>query len=411
MMRLSMVLVIFVLTAFPALAQREVELELKSTYANLIPLSITPFTAVDGAKPDQAKTLEQIVTADLEFAGVFKVTRGRPPLTGDGSGDLVEIRGVLKQRGADTVFEGLVVDASNKVTIGAKRYVVKPEQVRQVAHHFSDEVVKMLTGENGISSTRVVYRLKKGGSYELVIADYDGHNPRTILKQTVSLIYPRWIDDSKALVFTSFREGKTDLYIRYIAEGASRKLLSHPGLNYSADWSQKRKEMLVTLSKDGNPELYVVEKNGELKRRLTHNRAIDCSPNWSPSGREIAFTSDRSGSPQIYLMEADGSNVRRVSQYGKYNDSPAWSPKGDRVVYVSRIDGLFQLCTIRPDGSGFRQLTTEAVDHEDPRWAPDGRHLICTEKRGFQNVISIIDIASGGKRILSQGETPDWSGR
>jgi TolB protein len=110
-------------------------------------------------------------------------------------------------------------------------------------------------------------------------------------------------------------------------------------------------------------------------------------------------------------MEADGSNVRRVSQGGKYNDSPAWSPKGDRIVYVSRIDGFFQLCTIRPDGTGFRQITTESVDHEDPRWASDGRHLIFTEKRRFENVISIIDIASGGRRILSQGETPDWSSR
>jgi len=411
MMRLSMVLVIFVLTASAASAQREVELELKSSYASLIPLSIAPFTAVDGARPDQAKSLEQIVSADLEFAGVFRVTKGRAPQAGNGNGDLVEIRGVLKQSGTETQFEGLVIDASNKITIGGKRYVVKPEQVRQVAHHFSDEVVKMLTGEEGISSTRVVYRQKKGDSYELVVADYDGHNPRTILRQTVSLIYPRWIDDSKALVFTSFREGKTDLYIRYLAEAASQRLLSHPGLNYSADWSQKRKEMLVTLSKDGNPELYLVDKKGTLNRRLTHNRAIDCSPNWSPSGREIAFTSDRSGSPQVYVMESDGSNVRRISQSGKYNDSPAWSPKGDRVVYVSRIDGFFQLCTIRPDGTGFRQITTEAVDHEDPRWASDGRHLIFTEKRRFENVISIIDIASGGKRILSQGETPDWSSR
>jgi TolB protein len=406
-----LILLCFLFAASAVSAQREVELELKSSYANLIPLAIAPFTAVDGARLDQAKTLEQIVTADLEFSGVFKVTRGRVPQAGNGNGDLVEVRGLLRQQGAETQFEGVVVDAANKITVGAKRYLVKPEQVRQIAHHFSDEVVKMLTGELGVASTRVVYRQKKEGNYELIIADYDGYNPRTILRQTVSLIYPRWIDDSKALVFTSFREGRTDLYIRYLAESSSRDLLSYPGLNYSADWSQKRKELLVTLSKDGNPELYIVDKKGEIQRRLTHNRAIDCSPNWSPSGREIAFTSDRSGSPQIYLMEADGSNVRRLSQYGNYNDTPAWSPKGDRVVYVSRIDGFFQLCTIRPDGAGVRQLTTEAVDHEDPRWAPDGRHLIFTEKRGFENVISIIDIASGGKRILSQGETPDWSDR
>jgi TolB protein len=170
--------------------------------------------------------------------------------------------------------------------------------------------------------------------------------------------------------------------------------------------------MAVTLSKDGDPELYVTGKDGKIKRRLTHARSIDCSPNWSPSGREIVFTSDRSGMPQIYIMQADGSNVRRLSlSGGRYNDSPAWSPKGDWIVYVSRIDGFFQLCTIRPDGSGFQVITDEKVDHEDPRWAPNGRHIVCTEKRGYQNVITVVDMRTGGKRILSQGETPDWSTR
>ena len=396
----------------PASAQREVELGIKSSYANLIGLSIAPFTAVDGARPDQATTLEQLITADLEFAGVFKVTRGRARRT-DSAGDngLVEVRGLLKQNGGETQFEGLVVDLSNYLTIGGKRYVLKTEQIRQIAHLFSDEVVRMLTGEAGVATTRITYRVKKGDSYEVVMTDYDGYNPRVLLRQNIPVIYPRWIDDRKAMVFTSFRGGQTDLYVRYLAQPSSQRLLSYPGLNYSVDWSEKREEMLVTLSKDGNPEIYVVDKNGKIKRRLTHNRAIDCSPNWSPSGREVAFTSDRSGKPQIYVMQADGSNVRRLSQAGNYNDSPAWSPKGDRIVYVSRIEGFFQLCTIHPDGSGFRPITNQAVDHEDPRWSPAGRHLVYTEKRKYENVISIIDIASGGKRILSQGETPDWSVR
>jgi TolB protein len=411
-MRLSVIIVLCVLLPWQASAQREVELGIKSSFAKLIPLAVAPFDAVDGAPPDQAKMLEQIVTNDLQFSGIFKVTVGRASHSGDGSGEIVEVRGVLSRQGADVQFEGLVVDASNNVTIGGKRYAVKSEQVRQVAHHFSDEVVRMLTGETGIASTKIVYRQKKGDSWEIVMVDYDGYNPRVILRQTVSVIFPRWIDDSKALVFTSFREGKIDLWIRHLAEAASKRLLSYPGLNYSTDWSEKRQEMAVTLSKDGDPEIYVTGKDGKIKRRLTHARSIDCSPNWSPSGREIVFTSDRSGMPQIYIMQADGSNVRRLSlSGGRYNDSPAWSPKGDWIVYVSRIDGFFQLCTIRPDGSGFQVITDEKVDHEDPRWAPNGRHIVCTEKRGYQNVITVVDMRTGGKRILSQGETPDWSTR
>ena len=110
-------------------------------------------------------------------------------------------------------------------------------------------------------------------------------------------------------------------------------------------------------------------------------------------------------------MEADGSNVRRLTFAGTYNESPAWSPKGDYLAFVSRIDGFFQLCTMRPDGSGFQVLTGDPVNHEDPRWAPNGRHIIYTEERDGESVISIIDMGTGGRRILARGKNPDWSAR
>ncbi|UCH82743.1 MAG: PD40 domain-containing protein [Candidatus Latescibacterota bacterium] len=409
-MRRIVVIIMCLVAVVPAAAQREVDLEIRTTYANLIPIAVVPFSALDGAKADQATTLEQLVSKDLEFSGVFKITRGRISKAGNGDEDgLVEVRGVLKARGSKTQFEGFVVDASNNLTIGGKRYEIGPGQLRNIAHHFADEVVRMLTGEEGIASTKILYRRTTGKKWELVMSDYDGYNPRVLLRQTVPVLQPRWIDRSKGLVYTNFRGGNADLYLRYLKDPSSKVLLSHRGLNFSVDWSSRRNELLVTLSKDGNPEIYIVNKSGKIKRRLTHNRAIDCSPSWSPSGREVLFTSDRSGSPQVYVMESNGSNVRRLTYFGNYNESPAWSPKGDKIVLVSRIGGFFQLCTIRPDGTGFRPITRESVDHEDPRWAPNGRHVIYTEKRGGEKVISIIDINTGGKRILSQGDTPDWS--
>jgi TolB protein len=409
-MRLIAVIILCMFTAVSVAAQKEVDLGIKTTYANLIPLSVVPFSALDGARADEATTLEQLVSQDLEFSGIFKITRGRIPKAGDGDeSGLVEVRGVLKMDNGKRQFEGFIVDSSNNLTIGGKRYEVGSGQLRNIAHHFADEVVRMLTGEEGIASTKVLYRRTDGKKWELVMSDYDGYNPRVLLRQTVPVLQPRWIDHSKALVYTNFRAGKADLYLRYLKDPSSKALLSHHGLNYSVDWSGRRNELLVTLSKDGNAEIYVVDKAGKIKRRLTHNRAIDCSPCWSPSGRDVSFTSDRSGTPQVYVMQSDGSNVRRLTYYGNYNESPAWSPKGDKIVLVSRIGGFFQLCSIKPDGTGFRPLTRESVDHEDPRWAPNGRHVIYTEKRGGEKVISIIDINTGGKRILSQGDTPDWS--
>jgi TolB protein len=411
--RLSLSLLLLVCIAAAPVATRsqtDVETGIVKTFADRIPLAVAPFTAIDGTRRDHALTLQNLVTSDLEFSGLFKIQQGSVPLSSNGGNEgLVEIRGALLVRQGDRHFEGRVIDVSSKQQIGGKRYRLGEGDMRRVAHHFADEVVRMLTGESGIASTHIVYRRSTADQWEIIMSDYDGYNPRVLLRQSVPLVYPRWVDDYKAIVYSSFRYGKPDLFIRYLAESSSKQLATYEGLSYSVDWSPRRKLLAATLTKDGNAEIYLLTKDGAVKKRLTHSLAIDVSPSWSPSGREIVFTSDRVGSPQLYVMEADGSNVRRLTFEGVYNESPTWSPKGDYIAFVSRVGGFFQLCTIRPDGSDFTRLTREDVNHEDPRWAPTGRHLVCTEQRGGENVITIIDIATGGRRILANGETADWS--
>jgi TolB protein len=390
--------------------QSEVKVDIKSTYAERIPLTVTPFSAVDGTRQDDALAMQTLLTTDLEFSALFKIQQGSVPMASNGGPNgLIEVRGSLMVVDGDVHFEGRVIDASTKQQIGGKRYRLEKDQMRRISHHFADEIVRMLTGEGGVASTKVIYRRKTADHWEILMSDYDGYNPRVLLKQTVPLVYPRWADDDKALSYSSFRYGKADLFIRYLNETASQPLAKYDGLNYSVDWSAKRNLFAATLTKDGDAEIYILDKVGKVKKRVTHNRAIDVSPTWSPTGREIAFTSDRTGTPQVFVMEADGSNVRRLTFQGQYNASPAWSPKGDFIAFVSRIDGFFQLCTIRPDGSEPRLLTNEALHHEDPRWAPNGRHMIYAETRGGESVVTVIDIGTRGTRILAKGDSPDWS--
>lgn len=406
------VLLPVLLLASPAWAQRDVSTGIETTFAQRVPLNIAPFSALDGTSAEDALRLEQIVTSDLEFSGVFAVQRGQIPLAtnGDRQG-LIEVRGALLLRGGGPHFEGRVIDVGSKEQIGGKRYNFDEAQTRQIAHHFADEVVRMVTGEAGIATTHVLYRRKSENRWEVIMADYDGYNPRVVLSQTVPLVYPRWVDESKALTYTSFRYGKPDLFIRYLSEPASEVLARYDGTNYSVDWSKAHERMAASLSKDGNAEIYVMDKKGKPTNRLTHSRAIDTSPSWSPTGREIVFTSDRPGTPQIYVMESNGGNVRRLTFHSNYNESPCWSPKGDWIAFVSRIEGRFQLCVMRPDGSDVTQLTTDYAEHEDPRWAPNGRHLIYSQRGAGEAVISIIDTGTGGTRILAEGDTPDWSFR
>jgi TolB protein len=373
----------------------------------VVPLWLPQF-AGSAEQTSRAQRIEQIVLQDLQFTGLFRIMREEPATAGVAGVNAVVVRGRVFVEGPDVSFEGTVTDLASGDFVGGKKYKVTDKETRRVAHHFADEVVRLVTGENGVASTQIVYTRKVNDKWELIVSDYDGYNPRVLVRQTVPLLAPRWIDNNKAVAYTSFRDGKADLFTRVLDDNKSRGLANYSGSNTAVDWSQKQGLLLAALSKDGNTEVYMLARTGQIQQRLTHNKAIDTSPSWSPAGREIVFLSDRAGSPQLYLMDRDGSNVRRLTFTGGYNASPAWSPKGDMIAFSTRMGSEFQIAVITPDGRDGRLITKDNHSHEDPRWAPDGRHLVCTE-RGREESVSVVDIVTGGKRILAQGADPDWS--
>ena len=377
-----------------------------------IPLWLPQFHCIDSELLSRAQTLEEIVYKDLEFSGLFEIVRKKPVAVGmDESNFSVEVQGKVSMADGEPIFEGWVTDVVSGDFIGGKRYQLKDKTLRRTAHHFADEVVRLVTGERGIAMTKIVFTRTRNDQWELVMSDYDGYDPKVLVRQSVPLLNPRWMDNSKAVVYTSYRGGKADIYVRYLSEAKSEPIARYVGTNSIADWSERNRRFLAALSKDGNSEIYLLETSGSIRKRLTHNRAIDTSPCWAPSGREMAFTSDRSGSPQLYVMESDGTNVRRLTFTGGYNASPAWSPRGDVIAFVNRVSNVFQIATITPDGRDGRLVTIEYASHEDPRWAPDGRHIVYTERRGDTQSISVVDIKTRGRRILAEGANPDWSTR
>ncbi len=375
--------------------------------AFVVPLWLPQFTGTP-ENISRAQRIEQIVLQDLQFTGLFRIMREEPATAGVAGVNAVVVRGRVFNEGSDVSFEGTVTDIASGDFVGGKKYTVTDKEARRVAHHFADEVVRLVTGEKGVASTQIVYTRKVNDKWELLVSDYDGYNPRVLVRQTVPLLAPRWIDNGQAVAYTSFRDGKADLFTRVLNEDKSHGLANYSGSNTAVDWSQKQGMLLAALSKDGNTEVYLLERSGRISQRLTFNKAIDTSPSWSPGGREIVFLSDRPGSPQLYLMDRDGSNVRRLTFTGGYNASPAWSPRGDMIAFSTRMGSEFQIAIITPDGRDGRLITKDNHSHEDPRWAADGRHLVCTE-RGRDESVSVVDIVTGGKRILAQGSDPDWS--
>ncbi len=290
-------------------------------------------------------------------------------------------------------------DVDTKKEIKKGTFEAKKTEYRTAVHDMANEILKSLTGDNGIYRTKVVYVKIIDDFKELFIADYDGQNEFQLTDNKSINISPAFSPDGKYIYFTSYMDGDPKIYKLKLKDNSVEPFAEFPGLNVAPSVSPDGSMIACVLSKDGNSEIYLLNKNGRIEKRLTESRAIESSPTWSPDGKTIAFSSDRTGAPQIYLMDSDGKNMRRLTFTGGYNDSPNWSPKGDKITFVSRA-GDFTICTVDTTGRNHQVLAIYG-NNENPHYSPDGNHIIFSSTRLGPSEIYTMDLFGNSQRRLT----------
>lgn len=333
------------------------------------------------------------------------------------------VKGKYTIKGDQLEAEARTYDATSGTYIFGKKYPgYSSSDPRYLAHRIANDIVQRITGWPGVAHTKMVFARDNGmvggkNTKEIFVMDADGQNVRKITDDKSLDVTPSWGANGTEVYYTTYKDFNPDLAGIFLNGSYNWFISRFPGLNISANWSQKRGLIVLTLYKDGNSELYLLNREGKgpggkEPKRLTFNKAIDGSPCWSPNGDQIVFTSDRGGSPQIYIMDESGVNVRQLTRQGDYNDSAVWSPRGDRIVYASRINGVFQIMSIAPTGEDLQQLTTGNASSEDPTWAPNGWAIAYTSDVTGNKQIHTMFI--DGRQIdrLTKGNacySPDWS--
>jgi Tol biopolymer transport system component len=113
------------------------------------------------------------------------------------------------------------------------------------------------------------------------------------------------------------------------------RLTNNNASDGSPSWSPDSEKIVFSSNRDGNSEIYVMNADdGSEQTRLTEESQADGSPRWSPEDERIAFYSNR-GERGIFVMNADdGSNVTRLTD----GSGPAWSPDGEKLAFTSARD-------------------------------------------------------------------------
>ena len=410
--------------SFQPPARARVYLDITSPDLRKVPIAVPSFIAGEGsvATPGLGSDLAGLMTRGLLLHGFVKALPAssyndsqQADWTAAGA-DFV-ILGQYSAAPGSLVLEMRLLDILEGRAIFAKRFSGTPKQRQAMILKFCDEVILQLTGERGVSSTKIAYISDETGDKEIHIADVVGSNFRQVTRHHSMIASPRFSPDGSRLAYTSYHRDNANFYITDLAQSTTTRAISRrKGLNLAPAWSPVDHELLViTLSMDGNPDLYLMTTTGAIRERLTENSGVNVSPDFSPDGQEVVFVSDRSGRPQLYIMDMRSRAVRRLTFQGTDNSEPAWSPKGDWIAYTGLLGGNYHLFMIRPQGGTPVPITRTAGDHEAPSWAPDGRQLVFARKFDDERKICIINKNGSNMRVLfdlkGNQSSPRWSPR
>jgi Tol biopolymer transport system component len=171
----------------------------------------------------------------------------------------------------------------------------------------------------------------------LWIVNFDGTEHRPVTTGTYGDSSPRWSPDGTRLAFVSDRDGKSQLYVRWMDSGQTAK--------------------------------------------LTDLENAPAGISWAPDGKQIAFTSVVSATPpKIATLPAAPEGAKWADAPKVYED----------LIYRFNGPGYLkpgysQLFVVAADGGAPRQLTTGNFPHGPSvgdvagsyaSWAPDGKSLI-----------------------------------
>lgn len=302
-----------------------------------------------------------------------------------------------------------------KVVLG-KTYKAKVDDVRTVAHTFSNDVIKELTGQRGMFLSKIVVsRSTVKGQKEIFVMDWDAANPKQITSHKSIAQSPAWAVDGRSVAYTAFayhakeKTRNADLFSYELATGRRWLLSFKKGINSGAAFMPDGKNILLTISSGGNPDIYRMSVEGKNQVRLTDGPrgAMNVEPSMSPDGSKIAFSSDRSGRPMIYVMDSNGKNIKRITFAGEYNSTPRWSPDGKRIVFAGFDKSHFDIFTMNADGTNMVRLTSakkpngRMADNEDPSFSPDGRHVLFVSNRTGIRQLFIVSVDGENERRIT----------
>ena len=213
----------------------------------------------------------------------------------------------------------------------------------------------------------------------LWIMRFDGSNNHPLTTGNQRDFSPVWSPDGKRIVYRSNKDGKTQLYLRWLNNGSETKLSNLTQSPGRVNWSPDGRWLAFTMFVP-NPGKPLASLKGKPKSAKWNKPAVFIEDmNYKADGAGFL----KKGNRHIFLMSIDGGTARQITD-GEYNyGNPSWD-KDSRYLYAScnqREDRDFfgadnEIFRIDIQSEQVKQLTDRVGPDNAPKVSPDGQKIV-----------------------------------
>jgi Tol biopolymer transport system component len=287
-----------------------------------------------------------------------------------------------------------------------------------------------LSGAGGNAKETIVYSTLQPDNWDVYLFDGTEAPARRLTDHPALDYNATFSPDGRWVVFTSEREGNTDLYaIDLSSSGEPKRLTRNRAMEDAADFSPDGQRLIFVSTRSGNSDIFAMpfavdDANADAAAvNLTNSEKGDYNPQFSPYGQWIAFASSRDAvisgfesleylpnhqASDIYVMKADGSEVKRLTRDPLWDGSPAWTPDGKKILFYSTRDGEPRICVTDPEGADPVAISKDDEPALSPAAMREGRVAFSVRTKGKWRIVSTA--ADGSDlRILSDEDRPYWA--
>jgi Tol biopolymer transport system component/class 3 adenylate cyclase len=225
-----------------------------------------------------------------------------------------------------------------------------------------------------------------------------------------------WSPDGSLFTFVSFREGKSDIYIRPRKGGDLVQIVGTPYDDYSPRWSTDGAKIAFISPRPEGANIYLVPATGGAEKKLAETRipgveqsmwalyALGSAP-WSPDGNELLFSQIQEngalGITKLNLTTGEETYLTHPAA-GELDFEASWSSDGSAIVFT------------RNRRLWFLNLEDEEPEYEflpdqvaiSPIFSADGEKIIVSIMKN--GVFNLFDMEISSRELVQLTSSNNW---